>query len=163
MRSNIVAGGIAGIVAGVVFGMMMQMMSAPTTEGGSMKMMAMVAMVVGSQSLVVGWLYHLFNSAVIGALFGALLGARVAGYGSGAAWGALWGVVWWVLGGLILMPMFLGMPLFAPLRMPPMRVVAWGSLAGHLIYGVILGAVFVRLRGMSAERLAGTPAGLRAP
>jgi hypothetical protein len=162
MRSRIVAGAIAGVAAGVVFGMMMQMMSAPTPEGGSMKMMAMVAMVVGSQSLVVGWLYHLFNSAVIGALFGALLGARVGGYGSGATWGALWGVVWWVLGGLILMPMFLDMPAFAPLRMPPMRPVAWGSLAGHLIYGVILGAAFVRLRGASAARIPGAATGVGA-
>lgn len=163
MRSKILAGAIAGVVAGLVFGMMMQMMSAPTPEGGSMPMMAMVAMVVGSQSLVVGWLYHLFNSAVIGALFGALLGTHVAGYGSGAKWGALWGVVWWVLGGLILMPIFLDMPPFAALRTPAMRPVAWASLAGHLIYGVILGAVFVRLRRASAERVTGAPAGARTP
>jgi hypothetical protein len=160
MRSKLVAGAIAGVAAGIVFGVMMQMMMAPTPEGGSMPMMAMVAMVVGSQSIVVGWLYHLFNSAVIGALFGAILGARVGGYGSGATWGALWGVVWWVLGGLILMPMFLDMPAFAPLRMPTMRPVAWGSLGGHLIYGVILGAVFVRLRGASAERMTGAPTGV---
>jgi hypothetical protein len=165
MRSKLVAGAVAGIVGGIAFGIMMQMMSAPTPEGGSMPMMGMVAMVVGSQSIMVGWLYHLFNSAVIGALFGALFGARVTGYGSGATWGALWGVVWWVLGGLILMPIFLDMPALAPLRMPPMRPVAWGSLAGHLIYGVILGAAFVRLRGTSAAAMTGAPsgAGMRTP
>jgi uncharacterized membrane protein YagU involved in acid resistance len=165
MRSKLVAGALAGVLAGIVFGIMMQMMSAPTPEGGSMPMMAMVAMVVGSQSLVVGWVYHLFNSAVIGALFGVLLGARVGGYGSGATWGALWGIVWWVLGGLILMPIFLDMPPFAALRMPPMRPVAWGSLAGHLIYGVILGGAFVRLRGASAARMPGSPTsvGARTP
>jgi hypothetical protein len=153
MRSRIFAGAVAGVVAGVVFGLMMQMMSAPTPDGGTMPMMAMVAMVVGSQSLVVGWLYHLFNSAVIGALFGALLGGRTHGYGSGLTWGAVWGVVWWVLGALILMPVLLGMPPFAALRMPPMRPVAMGSLAGHLLYGVILGAVFVRF-----ARATGMPA-----
>src|ERR671936_2956615 len=121
MRSDISNGIISGLVAGVVFGIMMQMMNAPTPEGGQMPMMAMVAMVVRSKSLVVGWLYHLFNSAVIGALFGWLLGGRSRGYGSGLAWGAAWGVVWWVLGALILMPVFLGMPEFAPLRMPSMR------------------------------------------
>ena len=149
MRSRIVAGAVGGVVAGVAFGVMMQMMSAPTPDGGRMPMMAMVAMVVRSQSLAVGWLYHLFNSAVIGALFGALLGSRVGDYRSGLGWGALWGVVWWVLGALILMPVFLGMPPFAALRMPPMRPVAMGSLVGHLIYGLILGAAFVRLRGTS--------------
>ena len=149
MRSRIVAGAVAGVAAGVVFGVMMQMMSAPTPDGGRMPMMAMVAMVVRSQRLAAGWLYHLFNSAVISALFGVLLGGRVRGYGSGLGWGALWGVVWWVLGALILMPVFLGMPPLAPLRMPPMRPVAAGSLVGHLIYGLILGAGFVRLRRAS--------------
>ncbi len=146
MQSRISAGALAGITGGLVFGVMMQMMSAPTPDGGTMPMMAMVAMVVRSESLVVGWIYHLFNSAVIGGLFGWLLGDRARSYGSGLAWGAVWGVVWWVLGGLILMPMLLGMPAFASLRMPPMRPVAFGSLAGHVIYGLMLGAAFVRLR-----------------
>lgn len=111
--------------------------------------MAMVAMVVRSHSLVVGWLYHLFNSAVIGALFGWLVGDRAHTYRTGLAWGAAWGALWWVLGSLILMPVLLGMPPFAALRMPPMRPVAMGSLMGHLIYGVILGAVYVRLRAQA--------------
>jgi hypothetical protein len=138
-------GAIAGIAGGILFGLLMQMMSAPTPDGGSMPMMAMVAMVVRSTSIVVGWLYHLFNSAVIGALFALLLGSRVSGNASGLAWGAVWGIVWWVLGGLILMPLFLGMPAFAPLQMPPMRGVAMGSLVGHLLYGLVLGGVYVRL------------------
>jgi hypothetical protein len=95
----------------------------------------------------VGWLYHLFNSAVIGALFGALLGtAGDATTGRNVACGAGWGVVWWVVGALILMPLLLGMPAFAALRMPPMRPVAMGSMVGHLIYGVILGLAYTRLR-----------------
>jgi hypothetical protein len=124
---------------------MMQMMSAPTPQGGKMPMMAMVAMVVRSDSLAVGWLYHFFNSAIIGGLFGVLLGGRVHSVGSGIGWGGLWGFVWWILGALILMPVFLGMPAFAPLQMPPMRMVAMGSLIGHLIFGVVMGFVFVRL------------------
>jgi uncharacterized membrane protein YagU involved in acid resistance len=95
---------------------------------------------------VIGWLYHLFNSAVIGALFGLLLGSRVHSAATGLAWGAAWGVIWWVLGGLILMPMLLGMEPFAALKMPPMRPVAMGSLVGHLLYGVLLGWLFVQLR-----------------
>lgn len=154
MSSKIVAGALAGIVAGLVFGMMMQMMTAPTPEGARVPMMAMVAMVVRSESLVVGWLYHLVNSAVIGALFGWLLGARTTTYRSGATLGAAWGVVWWVLGALILMPLFLGMPVFAPLRMAPMRPVAMGSLVGHLIYGILVGLVYVRLRSGAGVRAA---------
>ncbi len=149
MRSKLTAGIIAGLIGGLVFGMMMQMMKTPD---GKMPMMGMVAMVVGSKSLVVGWLYHLFNSAVIGALFGWLLGGRVHGYGSGLGLGALYGIFWWVLGGLVLMPLLLGMPVFAPLTMAGMMPVAMGSLIGHLIFGLILGAAFVWLYRTLAGR-----------
>ncbi len=151
-RSKIVAGALAGLLGGVVFGMMMQMMSAPTPDGGSMPMMAMVAKVVRSDSLAIGWLYHLFNSAVIGALFAAVLGGRVHNSVSGLGLGAVWGFVWWILGGLILMPLMLGMPAFAPLQMPPMRMVALGSLIGHLIFGMITGLAYARLHTPNKER-----------
>jgi hypothetical protein len=136
---------VAGLLAGVVFGMMMQMMMAPTPDGGQMAMIAMVGQIVGSPTAGAGWLYHLFNSAVIGAIFGWLIGDRVHGYGSAFGWGSAYGFVWWILGGLILMPIMLGMPAFAPLMMPPMRMVAMGSLIGHLIYGVVLGGAFAWL------------------
>ena len=156
MRSNVTAGVIAGLIAGVVFGILMTMMHAPTPDGGSMPMMVMVAQVVGSTSLAVGWLYHLFNSAVIGGLFGWILGNRVGGIGSGVGWGTGYGVVWWVLGGLILMPIFLSMPAFAPLRMPMMRPVAFASLMGHVVFGVILGGAFVPFRGAAPQAPLGT-------
>ncbi len=155
MRSKLTAGIIAGLIGGLVFGMMMQMMKTPD---GKMPMMGMVAMVVGSKSLLVGWLYHLFNSAVMGGIFGLLLGKLVHGYGSGLGWGALYGLVWWVLGGLILMPLLLGMPMFAPLTMAGMMPVAMGSLMGHIIYGLILGAAFVWLyRSLAGRSEAGVP------
>ncbi|MGQ0572454.1 MAG: hypothetical protein ACT4P5_23345 [Armatimonadota bacterium] len=138
--SKLAAGVVAGLIAGVIFGMGMHMMTAPTPDGGRVPMMAMVAQIVKSDSLASGWLYHLFNSAVIGGIFGLLLGSRPLTYGSGLLWGGLYGVAWWILGGLILMPGLLGMPAFAPLMMEPMRPVAWGSLMGHLVYGLILGA-----------------------
>jgi len=145
MRSNINNGIVSGLLAGIVFGIMMQMMNAPTPEGGQMPMMAMVAKVVRSDSIAVGWLYHLLNSAVIGAIFGWLLGERSHRFSAGLGWGALYGFIWWILGALILMPLFLGMPAFAPLMMPPMRPVAMGSLMGHLVFGVILGGGFAML------------------
>lgn len=132
---------VAGLLAGIVFGVMMQMTMAPTPDGGRMAMIAMVGQIVDSPTAAVGWLYHLFNSAVIGGLFGWLLSNRVHGYTSGFGWGAAYGLVWWILGGLILMPMLLGMSAFAPLLMPEMRMVAMNSLIGHLIYGVILGGI----------------------
>jgi hypothetical protein len=151
--NRVVAGMVAGILAGVIFGFMMQVMSAPTPDGRTVPMMAMVAQVVRSDSLAVGWIYHLFNSAIIGAIFGWALGDRVAGrLGAAAGWGAVYGLAWWILGGLILMPVFLGMPAFAPLQMPPMRPVAMGSLMGHLAYGLVLGTATVWLRTHAIDR-----------
>jgi hypothetical protein len=141
MQSRIGSGVVAGLMAGLVFGMMMQMMNAPTPEGTQMPMMVMVAMVAGSKSIAVGWTYHLFNSAVIGAIFGWLLANRAMSVGSGLVWGGLYGLAWWILGAQILMPLALGMPPFASIMMPAMRTVAVGSLVGHLIYGLILGGL----------------------
>lgn len=142
-----VAGALAGLAGGVVFGLMMTMMSAPTPDGGQMPMMAMVGMVVRSPSVLAGWLYHLFNSVVIGAIFGWLLGNRVQSYAIGVALGAAYGLAWWALGGLILMPVLLGMPAFAPLMMAPMVPVAIGSLIGHLIFGAIAGVAYKAITG----------------
>lgn len=111
-----------------------------------MPMIAMVGQIIGSPTVAAGWAYHLFNSAVIGAIFGWLLGNRVHGLASALGWGAAYGLVWWILGGLILMPIMLGMPAFAPLMMPPMRMVAMGSLAGHLIFGSLLGSLYLWMR-----------------
>lgn len=146
MRTRIGAGILAGLIAGIVFGVMMTMMTAPTPDGGRMPMMAMVAQVVRSDSLAVGWVYHLFNSAVIGALFGWLFGRGGIGFGGALVRGVGYGIFWWILGAQILMPLFLGMAPFAALQMPPMRPVAMMSLAGHVIFGGILGLVYATLR-----------------
>lgn len=145
MSSKLGASISGGLVGGIVFGTMMQMMMAPTPDGGQIPVIAMIGQIVGSSTVAVGWAYHLFNSAVIGGIFGWLLGDRVHGYGSALGWGAAYGFVWWIVGGLVLMPVMLGMSPFAPLMMPPMRMVAMGSLVGHLIYGLILGGVFAWL------------------
>ncbi|MBI4445435.1 MAG: hypothetical protein HY645_05940 [Acidobacteria bacterium] len=144
MNSRILAGAVAGLIAGVIFGVMMQMMSAPTPMGEK-PMIVMVANILGSESAAVGWLYHLFNSALIGGLFGWIFALRVHAYMGAIVWGAVYGFFWWILGGLILMPIFLGNAPLAPLMMAPMRPVAMGSLMGHLIYGVVLAASFVAI------------------
>jgi hypothetical protein len=43
------------------------------------------------------------------------------------------------------MPILLGMPAFAPLTNVTMRPSAFGSLVGHVVYGIVLGATYVRL------------------
>jgi uncharacterized membrane protein YagU involved in acid resistance len=116
----------------------------------AMGMLPMVASVVGSKSALIGFLYHMFNSVVIGAIFGLLFGAQSRTYGLGAALGLLYGAIWWVLGPMILMPLLLGMGLqFGAALTPPMLM----SLVGHLAYGLITGLVYV---GYVRSRLVGS-------
>lgn len=128
----------AGIVGGIVFGLMMQLMMP--------MILPMIGKIIGLESVAGGWLYHLFNSAAIGAIFGLAVLAvsrMTVTYGAGALLGGLYGVVWWILGPLILMPLLLGMTqmMFAINNNTLM------SLVGHIVYGVITGVVYVFLRG----------------
>lgn len=142
LAQRIIGGVVGGVAGGLVFGAMM----------GMMGMLPMVASVIGSQSAAVGFLYHMFNSVIIGAVFGLLFGGLSHTYGQGAAWGLLYGAIWWVLGPLVLMPLMLGMGLqFGMALTPPMLM----SLAGHLIYGLLTGLVYVayimRVRPTTSE------------
>ncbi len=125
MVQSIGRGIVGGLAGGIVFGMLMQIMG----------MIEMIAMLVGSETAAVGWVVHLAISAFIGASFALLLGSRVTSLVSGLMMGAGYGLVWWVLGALIAMPAQLGMPLFQ------INDVSLNSLMGHLIFGLILGAV----------------------
>ena len=124
-------GVIGGIVGGLLFGMMMQMMG----------MMGMVAMIVGSESIAIGWFVHLVISAFTGAIFGSFYGAKITSVAAGVKFGAIYGVIWWILGALILMPLILGMnDMVGKIGQPQIM-----SLFGHLIWGVVMGVIFFQL------------------
>ncbi len=126
-----VYGGLAG---GVVFGALM----------GMMGMLPMIGQMVGQPSAAVGAVVHLGNSAIIGAGFAVLLGRFVSGFGSGFASGLLYGAAWWFLGPLTLMPLFMGMGLGVNWNAAA-AVAMLPSLAGHLVYGTILGTSYAWL------------------
>lgn len=123
---RILYGVVGGIAGGIVFGVLMQLMG----------MIGMVAQLVGSTSVAVGWLVHLAISALIGASFAILFGSMVKTPLKAALFGMAYGIVWWILGGLLIMPAQLGMPVFQ------FNATAWQSLMGHLLYGLVLGIVF---------------------
>ncbi len=145
MRSKLLAGVIAGLLAGFVFGLFMSTLPASTAADPPRVMMHLIAGLVRSDSLVVGWLVHLAISMVLGGLFGVLFGRAVCGHGRGALAGALYGLAWYGLGSLILTPILLGLPAFAPLNVGSMRPMAMTSLVGHFVYGLILGGAYVTL------------------
>jgi hypothetical protein len=128
-------GVVGGLIGGVAFGILMQ----------TMNMLGMVAMLVGSKSLAVGWLVHLAISAFVGASFAILFSRTAIGTGWTALLGMGYGVVWWVVGALLIMPAKLGMTSM----IFHVGKTQWQSLLGHVIYGLLLGVTF----GLLAPRL----------
>lgn len=112
-------GVMSSLIAGIVFGIMMTMMG----------MMPMIAGLVGSHSIVVGWIVHLIVSAIFGVIFGTV----VRNPRSGIIMGLIYGGVLWFLFPFIMMPMMMHMPAMHWSQSAMM------SLIGHLVYGLILG------------------------
>ncbi len=98
-----------------------------------------IASMVGSSSPWVGFGVHLMISVLIGLGLTVPFAALLNSYGKGVLVGMGYGLVWWILGPLLIMPMMMGMPLFT------INAMALMSLMGHLIYGVILAVVAVRV------------------
>lgn len=126
------AGIISSLIAGIVFGIIMTMMG----------MMQMIAGMVGSSSILVGWAFHLMISAIFGVIFGLLARKPSAGI----SLGLIYGVVLWFLFPFIMMPMMMGMPAMTWSQTSMM------SLIGHLVYGLVLG---ISYRMMGASKVEG--------
>ncbi len=115
-----------------MFGMLMQMMG----------MLPMVAALVGGSSTALGWVVHLSISGLLGGAFALAASRWASSLAVVVGLGAAYGMVWWVFGALVLMPAKLGMDLFM------INDVTMKSLMGHVIYGVLTGAVV----GLLAQR-----------
>ncbi|GGI01141.1 hypothetical protein ACFFGR_18475 [Arthrobacter liuii] len=136
LARRITAGVTGGIAGGLVFGVLMAMMG----------MLPMIASMAGSDSALVGLGIHMVISILIGLGLSVLFAGLLKTYGRGALIGMAYGALWWVLGPLLIMPMMLGMPLFR------VNATAGWSLMGHLIYGIILAVVAVRVLKHADER-----------
>lgn len=143
----LVTGVIAGIAGGLGFGVLMQL------EG----MLPFVANLIGGRTSSLGWAVHLAISmfvgitfAIIGVSFAVFFARSATGVISSTLLGTVYGAFWWVLGGLFLMPVWLGMRAFT------LDAVAWKSLAGHLIYGTVMGFVYGLVAPRWSRRIAGT-------
>jgi hypothetical protein len=102
-------------------------------------MLPMVASMIGSDSAGVGFGVHMVISILIGWGLTVPFASLLTSYGRGTLVGLGYGALWWVLGALTIMPAVLGMPMFS-VDLPALM-----SLMGHLIYGVILALVAVRV------------------
>lgn len=135
------AGVLAGIVGGAVMGALMLVMNSAVLAVAIPSLYALAP----PPNLQVGFLVHVFHAAFLGLAFAGLVSAlslRSPGKVFAAALG--WGVGTWVVLAALLMPLWLstvGSP-----ASPPFPNFAVPSLFWHLVYGAVLGVVFVVVR-----------------
>ncbi|WP_349407421.1 hypothetical protein [Pseudalkalibacillus sp. SCS-8] len=125
MGTSLKASAIGGIVAGIVFGLFMQMMGK----------LPMVAMLVGSESVAVGWFVHMVISVIFGLGFGALASGRSNIYGLAI----IYGIVLWIIGPLLIMPAMLGMGVMIGKAFTGAQLM---NLMTHIGFALILAFVY---------------------
>src|SRR5215468_6206759 len=128
----VVVGGLAGMVGGWAFGKWM----------AQVNFFPLIAELVNSDSIMVGMTLHFVFAVIIGASFGVLFQRDVRGYGSCMGWGAGYGLFWWFLGPLTIMPLWQGSRLDWSYNRAS---VLFGSLVGHVIYGLLVGLIYAAL------------------
>ncbi len=128
----LLAGGLAGVLGGFIFD---RWMSAgdyfPLISGLS-------SLPSRATSLVLQ-----FSIAVLmGVIFGVLFQRDVRGYGSCMGWGIGYAILWWFLGPMTLWPIVSRAPLDWTSEAGS---AIFGSLVGHILYGLILGVSYATL------------------
>ena len=134
-------GALAGLLGGVAMGAMLTTQMTPVIE-------VAIPSMYGLEGLAAGWVAHLFHSVVLGVVFGAVAGTL--GFDDSvsrsAGLGVAYGVVLWVLLAALVMPIWLG-AVGSPAN-PPLPNFNPQSLVGHVVYGLVVGAVFPYVRGL---------------
>jgi hypothetical protein len=128
----IVVGGVAGTLSGLVFSRWMY-------EGGFYPLLGGFQQ-LGSHAQMVA--AHFLVALVIGAAFGLLFQADVRGLGSSMGWGLGFGMFWWFFGPLTVFPLWSGNGLDWSAGQ---GTALFGSLVGHIIYGLILGVIYAAI------------------
>ncbi|MFN8515421.1 MAG: hypothetical protein U0841_23110 [Chloroflexia bacterium] len=125
----VIGGSLAGLVGGWAYGNWMTQVS----------FFPLIAGLVGAESPGVGRALHFAIALVIGMTFGLLFQADVRHAGSSIAWGMAYGLFWWFLGQLTLLPL---LQRKAPDWTAAHGAELFGSLVGHVIYGLLVGLVY---------------------
>jgi len=109
------------------------MLMAPAMGMPPMNIGAMLGSVMGG-NVALGWTAHFMIGVVLAVVYALVFAERLPG--SPLLRGALFSVMPWLMAQLVVMPM-MGMGFFSG-----SMVAAGGSLAGHLVYGMLLGLVY---------------------
>jgi hypothetical protein len=145
MFTNTIRGLIAGLLGGIILGFFMQTLSYPVPDEGNVPVMMLVAKIVHWDNAVAGWIWHLANSAFIGAIYGTMCGAKIHTYRTALFWGTLYGVLWFIIGAMVMMALFLGMRPFTFMVSGHDQNAALFALIGHIAYGITLATAYVWL------------------
>lgn len=128
----LVVGSLAGAGGGWAFGRWMEQVD----------FYPIIASLVGSSAREVGVALHVVIAVVIGASFGLFFQGDVRSLGSSLGWGLGYGLLWWFIGPLTILPLWRGQPLDWSAER---GALLFGSLVGHLIYGLLVGLVYAAL------------------
>lgn len=130
---------VAGAVATVAMGLVIMVTDLELLR-------AVIAGLYGQEgNLVVGWIAHLVHGSLFGLLFAVILSDPTLARIQQRVWktvvtGVVYGLILTVVGAGIIMPIwleFVGFP-----ERPPIPNVTTASLIWHVVYGIVLGAVF---------------------
>lgn len=128
----IVAGGLAGTLSGLIFSRRMY-------AGNFYPLLSGFGELRSRDETVV---LHFGVALLIGATFGLLFQKDIRSYGSSMGWGLGYGIFWWFFGPLTVLPALHGSRIdWSAERGSEL----FGSLVGHIIYGLILGVVYAGL------------------
>ena len=126
----LVTGGIAGFISSLIFSRWMY-------EGNYFPLVAGIE-IERHAAIALQFLIAL----AIGATFGVLFQRDVRSYGSSMGWGLAYGIFWWFFGQLTLLPAMGRDPLDWSAERGSQL---FGSLVGHILYGLILGVVYATM------------------
>jgi hypothetical protein len=128
----VVVGGFAGILSGLVFSRWMY-------EGEFYPLLAGLPQLNAQFEMVA---FHFMVALLIGSSFGLLFQTDVRGLGSSMGWGLGFSIFCWFFGPLTLFPLLsrTGVDWSAD-----QGTALFGSLVGHIIYGLILGVIYAAI------------------
>jgi hypothetical protein len=128
----IVVGGIAGTLSGLVFSRWMY-------EGQFFPLLSGAAQFSSQREMVA---LHFLVALLIGACFGLLFQTDVRGLGSSTGWGLGFAIFCWFFGPLTIFPLLSGLGLDWS---ADQGSTLFGSLVGHIVYGLILGVIYAAI------------------
>ncbi|WP_144902888.1 hypothetical protein [Halobellus captivus] len=124
-----------GLLAGVAMGLLMDIM---------MGAMPLIGALYGQPTVIAGWTAHLFHSVVFALIFAAVIGSsslREYGLFGIIGVGAVYGVILEIVAAGFVLPIWAN-AVGAGGGGLPVPFIALPGFVTHIVYGVILGAVF---------------------